>query len=159
MIIMKVLRLFVDSDLKDLYKEAALKHNEKFMKTQYCDSGFDLFAPETLTLTSTQLVNYKIKCAMYNDDVPSAFYLYPRSSIFKTSFRLANNAGIIDRGYRGFIGAALDVSGNGILEKEQRIVQLCEPALEPFKVVIVDSEDELGGVTERGTSGFGSTGR
>ena len=156
---MKQLRVFVESDLKDSYKNAALKHNENFMKTHFCDSGFDLLAPETITLSGTRLVNYKIKCAMYDDDVPSAYYLYPRSSIYKTSFRLANSVGIIDRGYRGNICAALDCSDNSVLEKGQRIVQLCEPSLEPFTVVIVENETDLGCVTERGTNGFGSTGR
>ena len=161
---MKQLRVFVESDLKDTYKEAAVKHNENFMKSQYADSGFDLLAPETVTLTRTQLVNYRIKCAMYNmdDDTPSAYYLYPRSSIYKTGFRMANSTGIIDRGYRGNICAALDLlqgSSNCVIEKGQRIVQLCEPSLEPFMVVIVETEEELGRMTERGTNGFGSTGK
>lgn len=162
---MKNLRIFVSSDLKDVYKTAALKHNQAFMNSQYADSGFDLFAPETVTLTQSSpranLVNYKIRCAMYDGDTPSAFYLYPRSSIYKTGLRMANSVGIIDRGYRGDLCAPLD--GEGVLEKEQRIVQICEPSLEPFTVTVVDTEHDLGGVSERGTNvrgtnGFGSTG-
>ena len=45
-----------------------------------------------------------------------------------------------------------------VVDKGQRIVQLCPPDLSyPLWVVLVDTEEELG-VSERGTGGFGSTG-
>ena len=34
--------------------------------------------------------------------------MYPRSSIYKTPLRLANNTGIIDSGYRGNLMGAFD---------------------------------------------------
>ena len=39
---------------------------------------------------------------------PEPYYLY--QSIYKKSFRLANSAGIIDGGYRGEMGALVDVN-------------------------------------------------
>ena len=39
-----------------------------------------------------------------------------------------------------------------------RHFQICHPTLQPFKVVLVDTKEELG-MTERGDGGFGSTGR
>jgi dUTPase len=105
-------------------------------------------------------------------DLPSGFYLYPRSSISKTRMRLANSVGIIDAGYRGDIIAAVDTIGlfgsNDIwhvwketlspIQKYDRYFQLCAPDLSPFLVHIVDTEAELGTPTTRGQGGFGSTG-
>ena len=85
---------------------------------------------------------------------PSAFYLYPRSSISSTPLRLANSVGIIDSGYRGEIKASFDVHENYMVKKFQRVVQLCTPTLEPMFVLVVNSLSE----TARGSGGFGSTG-
>ena len=89
---------------------------------------------------------------------PCAFYLYPRSSISKTGLRLANSVGIIDSGYRGNLLAALDCyQKDEEITKGMRLVQLCTPDLQPIsKVRIVE---EHIGETERGTGGFGSTGK
>jgi dUTPase len=47
-----------------------------------------------------------------------------------------------------------DVRDSFIATKGQRLVQICEPGLEPFKVMIVSELNE----TLRGEGGFGSTG-
>ena len=61
----------------------------------------------------TKKVDLQIQCAMYDyNGIPSGFYIYPRSSISKTPFRLANNVGIIDSGYRGNLGACFDYYSN-----------------------------------------------
>ena len=89
--------------------------------------------------------------------LPTAFYMYPRSSLSKTPLRLANSVGIIDAGYRGELMAVLDnrkTDGSYAVGKGQRLMQICMPNLEPFQVQLVDSLDE----TERGEGGFGSTG-
>ena len=148
------------------------------------DSGFDLLTPhkEIIHAGGTKLIDMKVKCKMvkrvknvYNeyDEKPAGFYMYPRSSIYKTPLRLANSVGIIDSGYRGTIRAPLMNVPNTAeyfsrtfteldmnlfdytIEENQRLVQLCAPDLSPFKVVFVESLDE----TERGEGGFGSTGR
>ena len=98
----------------------------------------------------------------------SGYYLYPRSSIVKTSMRLANSVGIIDSGYRGDIMAVVDKNDSvndwkTVLKRDckqyDRLFQICAGDLQPFRVEIVESESELSGVTERGSGGFGSTGR
>jgi dUTP pyrophosphatase len=89
--------------------------------------------------------------------------MYPRSSISKSVFRLANNVGIIDSGYRGNIGAFFDIYGGTsdvyFMERGSRFIQLCNSKLEPFKVVVTNDVILPGGETERGAGGFGSTGR
>jgi dUTPase len=122
--------------------------------------------PVSISTTTTSMPSTPVP------DLPSGFYLYPRSSISKTRMRLANSVGIIDAGYRGDIIAAVDTIGlfgsNDIwhvwketlspIQKYDRYFQLCAPDLSPFLVHIVDTEAELGAPTTRGQGGFGSTG-
>ena len=154
------------ADLQQLYRENALKHNENMYHNDFPDSGFDVFVPKEQVLSHEQVnkVDLFIKCEMVHhvnrENIPSGFYLYPRSSISKTKFRLANNVGIIDSGYRGNLGAMFDVvysSEEVKCEKHTRLVQICGPMLKRFKVVITDSDSELS-TTRRGSGGFGSTG-
>ena len=95
-------------------------------------------------------------------EVPQAYYLYPRSSIIKTPLRLSNSVGIIDSGYRGEITAVVDKVDNQVdsfqIRAMDRYFQLCHPSLMPFKVIMVNTIEELG-LTARGDGGFGSTGR
>jgi dUTP pyrophosphatase len=145
-------------EVKSYYKKQA------YIETE--NSGYDLFVPEDIVfkLWETKFVDHKIKCEMNvgaNEFVSnSGYYLYPRSSISKTSLRLCNSIGIIDAGYRGNIIAALqfipDGTGNETftLKKGTRIVQICSPSLQPFNVEIVEKLSE----SKRAEGGFGSTG-
>jgi len=126
-------------------------------------------------------VNMKVVCAMYKQmycggedgrggeevvEIPVGYTMYPRSSLSKTPLRMANSVGVIDSGYRGPLLGAFDVLGNLntmglgelLVEEKQRLVQVCHPGLEPFRVVLVDRLDDLG-ITSRGNGGFGSTGK
>jgi len=162
-----VLFMYVDpsSNLFQWYSQASLQRNPE-------DSGFELFNPTTLDVSQGIIkIDYQVKCAMYElGEIPlsvafenrsrlkpEAFYLYARSSIAKTNLRLANSVGIIDSGYRGNIGAYFDVLSNGVLEEKNRYVQICHSSLEPFEVIMVYNESDLG-TTRRGAGGFGSTG-
>lgn len=149
-----------DTELRDYYRSIAEKHNQKVNSIRFADSGFDLYSPEDTNVQGkTYMFNYKVKCAMYKEDVPQGYYLYARSSIYKTRLRMANSVGIIDSGYRGNICAVFDVLDNEtFIEKHQRLNQICHPTLEPFFVRVVETEDELGS-TDRGEGGFGSTGK
>lgn len=148
---MYVLELMVEDSLREWYEARVSKHNET-CKDPYADSGFDLACPEDAKVTGLFFIDFKVRGAMYNGDIPSAYYLYPRSSISKTKFRLANSAGIIDRGYRGNIGAFFDCTESKV-ERGQRLVQICSPTLEPFEIRLVSSLSS----TERGEKGFGSS--
>lgn len=158
-----ILFLHVDpsSDLYAMYKERAEIHNQS---QQFRDAGFDLFVPTDTEFVPnrSKKVEFGVTCAMFGgNNEPLSFYMYARSSISKSNFRLSNNVGIIDSGYRGIIGAYFDAypwqDESFIMRKGTRVVQLCSPTLEPFLVYVVDSVDSLG-QTERGTGGFGSTG-
>ena len=147
---MYTLYIVVDDSLKPFYETKLMQHIN-----EYADSGFDLFCPETMNVEGTFFIDFKIKTAMYKDGQPSAYYLYPRSSISKTPFRLANSVGIMDAGYRGNVGAYFDCKSPSQIEVGQRLVQICSPTLEPFQIILTDSLTE----TQRNTNGFGSSGK
>ena len=132
------------------------------------DSGIDLFFPNRVRVPKREslLVDFEIQCKMVRifelDDgslfeEPSSFMLVPRSSIFRTPLRQANNIGIIDSGYRGHIMVPVDNHSNEdyIIRNGQRLFQLVHPSLKPISIEVVEELDE----TERGSGGFGSTGK
>jgi dUTP pyrophosphatase len=182
-----VLRVFVDSDddrLRDMYRNAALAHNNKLLTNMsHIDAGFDLFAPGSIDFfgpgwpgkSPVNKLDFKICCAarIHADtgkNYNTGYYMHPRSSLSKTQLRLANSTGIVDAGYRGHLIGMFDVVNippnspadrvsdySGI--KYDRYLQICAPGLVPIMVEIVDSLSDLGSETERGAGGFGSTGR
>ena len=117
------------------------------------------------------------------DNTLTSYYLYPRSSLSKTSFQLANSVGIIDAGYRGNLMAKVrhfpDMNDtNNRIDKYYYATQtssykdlyipklfivgtlnkgcwfqIVSPDMKPIRVNIVD---ELT-TTTRGGCGFGST--
>ena len=132
------------------------------------DAGVDLFFPNMVRVPKreTLLVDFEISCKMVHvhelDDghlfeEPTSFMLVPRSSIFRTPLRQANNIGIIDSGYRGHIMVPVDNRSNEdyIIKPKQRLFQLVHPTLKPISIEVVEELDE----TERGSGGFGSTGK
>ena len=124
------------------------------------DSGFDVFFPNDVIVGphETKLVDLQIQCEAFletNNTRNISYYLYPRSSIWKTSFRMANSIGIIDAGYRGNLMVALDHFGETehTIEAGTRLFQICSPTLDMINMELVE---ELSN-TFRGSGGFGST--
>ena len=165
-----ILKIYIeDTELKNFYKTKIDEHNDKIKNTACADSGFDLFVPEHYHIKSSNTgptkIDMTVKCSMKMDvgccgtDSPVGFYMYPRSSIYKTPLRLANSVGIIDSGYRGPLISIFDNINRAKydVEKYTRLVQICSPDLRPIIVIMVDNSEELG-ITERGINGFGSTG-
>lgn len=172
---MKVLQLFYDVtsnpdselglNILNLYQNAMKKRNDEVENNPYCDSGFDLFLDRDYIENKENVqickIDYNIKCAMIDEDTnkPCAYFLCPRSSIYKYDMVQCNGFGVIDSGYRGNICAMFYKNSSEVLTipSSTRINQICLPSLEPFKVHLVTNVDELG-ITTRGTGGFGSTG-
>ncbi len=174
------INIYVDSSdntLKNMYVEAANKHNQKIMNDPYFyDAGFDLFLPKLNEINEKRIfwqnpefnsnkVDFEIKCCakmIYTCDSMwnyTPFYTYARSSISKTPLRLANNQGIIDAGYRGSLIGMFDSLSSYYMEPYTRLLQICAPNLVPIYVNIVDNIEDLGPTTSRGEGGFGSTGK
>ena len=172
------LKLYIDdtNDLKQKYIDSALNHNNKILNpnNSCLDAGFDLFNPSRRTFTSNQMssvnkFDHNIVCSAQmvtdsNKIYNTGYYMHPRSSLSKTKLRLANATGIIDSGYRGNLIGMFDLinlTGNQeyLVDKYDRLLQICAPGLAPIVVEVVNIFEELGNQTIRGAGGFGSTGR
>lgn len=158
-----------DSALLQKYENVIEKHNNEVRSSKYPNSGFDLFFPKDAKIGSiaTEMVSMNVKCEMHMFDVitqqgrPTGYYMYPRSSISKTPLMLGNHTGIIDAGYRGpLICAFRNLNGEStpyMVEQYSRLTQICAPDLRPILVALV--EETFFENTERGSGGFGSTGK
>lgn len=165
-----------DFSLKRTYEEAAKQHNLSIINepTSY-NSGFDIYLPDELKTTKryANKVDYKIKCSAtlnitdkHKDrsfrSQNSAFYMYGRSSISKSDFRLANNQGIVDMGYRGSLIGMFDLATEhmGIASRGERLLQICPTNLNiPMFIEVVNTFEDLGSPTTRGEKGLGSSGK
>jgi dUTP pyrophosphatase len=150
----------INKDLLGVYNAAITQLNTLTYKAnKYKDSGFDLYAPmrNAIIITNkTIIVDLGVQCTMRENGVPQPFYIYPRSSISTTPYRLANSVGIIDSGYRGTLKIALDMNDtNHVPNQLLRLTQICAADLQPFDVVIDNNQPDD---TVRGGGGFGSTG-
>lgn len=161
------LKIYVENEeLKEVYKNHIKKHNENILKSDFPDSGFDLFCPDNFTFETqfkTEFINMQIKTEMFiieNDRYYSVgFYTYPRSSISKTPLIVANGTGIIDSGYRGnLIGAFRSFEENYNVIKHTRLLQIVYSMKTPIYTVMVENLNELSS-TQRNEGGFGSTGK
>lgn len=158
-----------DTILRNKYQEVIHEYNTHNAKRQ--DSGFDIYVPQNVTHKSDQqqiTINHRIKAVCMkksnseSECKPVGYYMFPRSSISKTRYRMANCVGIIDSGYRGNLIAKLDIlpnQDNTTIEEYTRLFQICSPDLSPFEnVYLVDeSQFPFGTSTSRGEGGFGST--
>ena len=120
-------------------------------------AGSDLYALETVTVPAggTAIVHTGIAVA-----IPEGYagLIYARSGLAtKRSLAPANKVGVIDADYRGEIMVALHNHGDRseTVDAGERVAQL---VVTPFLSVTFDECDSLG-ETERGTGGFGSTGK
>ena len=130
------------------------------------DAGIDLYFPHNVRIGAgdTLLIDFEIRTRMKHILDPKtlemeecSYMLVPRSSIWRTPLRQSNGVGIIDSGYRGHIMVPVDNrSGEDyIIKNGERLFQLVHPSLKPISIEIVEELDE----TERGSGGFGSTGK
>jgi dUTP pyrophosphatase len=138
-----------------------INYYENFTSHHEGDSGIDLIAPNEIQVAGLNVgtIDHLIQCEMINEDNKNvSYYLYPRSSISKTNFMMANSVGIIDAGYRGNIMAkvrnmSLNENEFSIIKENDKLFQICAPDLKPIKIKIVNELSD----TSRGSGGFGST--
>jgi len=138
---------------------------------RYTDSGFDIPIGAYHVPLSVHSHSFSLGirvAAVDSNKNPLPCLLLPRSSIYKTRFRMANSIGLIDAGYRGEVQAKIDVLNydsdahpfeDG--EYGTRLFQICQHNFLPWKrIVIVPSLTELPTFSDdsRGEGGFGSTG-
>jgi len=123
------------------------------------DAGFDLYVPEDVVFApgERKMVGMGVSVAVMENGAPVAYWLAPRSSISKTGLILMNSMGVIDKGYRGELIAALWNSKmqEVTVKAGDRLVQIVSRDMTSFsEVELVDSLPS----SKRGEGGFGSTG-
>jgi len=123
-------------------------------------AGIDLQAAIDSTVTvfpgRHELIPSGIAVSIDNPEI--AGYLLSRSGFGLKNVRLGNCTGLIDSDYQGEIGIILFNDSDELFEVKpmERIAQLVfAPVLRPNFLVV----DEFSETTDRGTGGFGSTGK
>ena len=122
-------------------------------------AGFDLYVDSDVPI---EIPPHETKLLQTNIafEIPDGFYgaIYARSGLATLrGLRPSTCVSIIDSDYRGSVGLPLynDSSEPQIIQPYERVAQMIIQKAVPFKIVIVDSLPE----TDRGSNGFGSTGR
>ena len=161
-----------DPATKEMYVAAVAAYMAKPRGER--DAGFDLFSvaatvpgmnPTAAGGSASEGAAVKVgqtcRAAIYDPMLGRfrAYWMLPRSSISKTTLRMANSVGLIDAGYRGPLLAMLYSTGKDVtVAFGDRYFQIAGPELQQFeRIEIVD--EIPGGATARGEGGFGSTGR
>jgi dUTP pyrophosphatase len=132
------------------------------------DAGMDLFAISDFE--SNEYGTAMIRTGL-SIEIPDGYVglVFPRSSVYKSTGRLANSVGVIDSGYRGEIMVNFDISVPSLMlamdvvpkdlfkstvyKKGDRVAQLI---VVPYPKVTFKEVKDLS-ETERGDGGFGST--
>ncbi len=118
------------------------------------DSGWDLYA-DSIEETDTQI---KVHTGIAISPQTGWYCLiFPRSSVSKTNFSLANSVGLIDNLYTGEIILMFNKLGTtrtnySVGERVGQIVPF------RFEDIVWEEVDELD-ITSRGSGGFGSSGK
>lgn len=119
------------------------------------DAGLDLTATAYKVNEKGQYI-YTSDLAL---EIPDGYVglLFPRSSICKKDLEMTNSVGVIDSNYRGPIKSVFNSTCEDpeIYELGERFAQLI---IIPYPKIEFEEVEELS-ETERGTGGYGSTGK
>lgn len=120
-------------------------------------AGFDLYADASEIIAPGTTEKIRTGIAI---EIPEGYFgaIYARSGLAtKKGLRPANCVGVIDSDYRGEVIVALYNDSNSIarVQAEERIAQI---VIQPYPEIEIEEVEELS-VTDRGSGGFGSTGK
>lgn len=117
------------------------------------DAGMDLTITEVNKIDLDHM-QYKFGIAV---EIPEGYVglIFPRSSIYKQRQVFSNSVGVVDSGYRGEIMAVMIGTSDTSYVKGERAAQLL---ILPYPQIEFEETEELS-VTERGNSGYGSSGK
>lgn len=123
-------------------------------------AGLDLYAciDEPITLNKGDKAVIPTGIALGLDDPHYAAFIHSRSGLaIKHGIALLNSVGVIDSDYRGevCVGVVKLTEEPYIIQPFERVAQMVIKPVELPEIVEVEELDD----TERGTGGFGSTGR
>ena len=117
------------------------------------DAGMDLTAISKEYIDNEH-IKYGFGLAI---EIPIGYVglVFPRSSCYKQRQLLSNCVGVVDSGYRGEISAVMIGTSEMSYEIGDRVAQII---IMPYPQIAFEEVEELS-KTERGTGGYGSTGK
>ena len=125
-------------------------------KAHPTDAGFDLTCTSVDEDLVKNIVTYGTGIAV---EIPRGYVglVFPRSSVYKVQLQLSNSVGVIDSGYRGEITFKFRIVHPHIRRYGlgERIGQL---VILPYPEIEFEEADSLED-SDRGTGGYGSTGK
>lgn len=150
-------------NLKKLHPDAVIPSYSKDG-----DAGMDLIAINNGVTNKYGSVTYKTGISI---EIPNGYVglVFPRSSVYKTIDRISNSVGVIDSGYRGELMVNFDISLIKYIVKEHNVKgykgkeykkgdRIAQIIILPYPQIEFEEVNELS-ETERGTGGYGSTGK
>ena len=117
-------------------------------------AGYDLYANEDVVITDSEFTPVSIGVTVA---IPPGYYgrIAPRSGL-ATKYGVIIGGGVIDEDYRGELKVLMScLFGMYDVSRGERIAQLILEKITTPELEIVDSLDD----TDRGSDGFGSTGK
>lgn len=149
-------------ELIDKMKVRIKKLNEKAViptKAHATDAGFDLYC-------TSREVNWEKRQLVCHTglafEIPEGYVglLFPRSSVSNKPLMMANSVGVVDSCYRGEVTAKFNItdtrqSAFSHYQEGDRIAQMI---IIPYPEIEFEEADSLS-ENDRGTGGYGSTGR
>lgn len=128
-------------------------------KAHATDAGFDLYCTsKEIDWTKRQIVCHTGLAF----EIPEGYVglIFPRSSVSNKPLMMANSVGVVDSGYRGEVTAKFNItdtrqSAFAHYQEGDRIAQMI---IIPYPEIEFEETDSLS-ESDRGTCGYGSTGR
>ena len=147
--------LWVCRPLKLKFKK--LSENAKIpTKAHPDDACYDVYSPVDIVLDPRTITKFNLDFAVACPRHTKLCF-YSRSGLASKGIFLSNSVGIVDENYRGCCAVALYNATNREyqISKGDRILQCALEFVQPFVIEEADELDE----TDRGTGGFGSSGK
>ena len=139
--------------IKRLHKDSVIPNYSKDG-----DAGMDLTA---ISREFDQTNNVWVFNTGLSFEIPKGYVglLFPRSSIYKQDLILSNSVGVLDSGYRGEVLFKFKKSVTKGVEYQYNVGdRIGQIIILPYPQIEFEEVDELS-ETERGTGGYGSTGK
>ena len=120
------------------------------------DACYDVYSPVDIVLPARKVTKFNLDFAVACPDGYKLCF-YSRSGLASKGILLTNSVGIVDQDYRGCCATALYNATDFayIISKGDRILQCALEKVIPFDILETEELDE----TERGSGGFGSSGK
>ena len=128
-------------------------------KAHATDAGFDLYCTSTEVNWGTRKLTCHTGLAF---EIPDGYVgiIFPRSSVSNKPLMMANSVGVIDSGYRGEVTAKFNITGmNEIYANNYQVGdKIAQMIIIPYPEIEFEETDSLS-ESDRGTGGYGTTGR